>query len=282
MNQTNLLQFESKLEHGSQLKNLWEEFIPCINDGKVESREKAYILFSIALKISQLAKKQESLNELWLNLLSQGNFSLCQDLCEPINYRFTTISELVKSGRDTFEFEIEEVNSTNANLSNIAEAIHSIALSSFGKSPGASFFKTIITLPNTMCLLAREKETFIACAYGTYLEMPQINFFHLNFLGRKVEYPCVHIIKKLQGEVARIQTKFPDVQYLTLCVNAKNDHMMPIYKELGFEEIEYIKAGFKDEPTYFYAKKIAQNSGAKPPSYLEYKTAIEAQRKNYS
>ncbi len=145
MNQTNLLQFESKLEHGSQLKNLWEEFIPCINDGKVESREKAYILFSIALKISQLAKKQESLNELWLNLLSQGNFSLCQDLCEPINYRFTTISELVKSGRDTFEFEIEEVNSTNANLSNIAEAIHSISLSSFVKSTGASFFKTIIT-----------------------------------------------------------------------------------------------------------------------------------------
>lgn len=148
-----------------------------------------------------------------------------------------------------------------------------------GNSPGANIFQTIITSPNTLCLLAKERENYIACAYGSYLEIPQVKFFHINFLGRKVEHPSIHILEKLQGEAKRIQEKFPDVQYLTLCVSATNDHMIPIYKELGFEQLEYVETGFKNEPTYFYGKKIDQESDANAPTYLEYKTANEAKRK---
>jgi hypothetical protein len=280
MNQTPLMQFGSTLQHGNPLKDLWKDFSPYINNGKVESRDQAYVLFSKALKISQETMKHESLKQLWLEILAQGGFSLCLDNKEPIHYRFNTIIDLMNSGREAFEVNVVEVDPKNSDLPNIAEAIHSIALSSLGNSPGASLFQTVISSPNTMCLLAKERETFIACTYGSYLQTAQTKFFHLNFLGRLVEYPSIHILEKLQLEANRIKNRFPEVQYITLCTSATNDHMIPIYKTHGFEEIEYIEAGFKNEPTYFFAKKLDPNTTTKAPSYLEYKSAIEAERKN--
>lgn len=278
MHAASLLQFESQLEHGSALKALWEEVKPQINEGNLKSRESAYVLFSNILKISQQAVKQEKIKDLWLNLLEQGNFSLCLEGKEPLKYRFNTIIDLVNSSREAFKVEILEVDPKKSDLKSVSEAIHSVALDSLGRSPGASFFEQLMTSQNTLCLLAQEGKTPVACTYGTYVETPQVNVFHINFLGRKVEYPSIHILEKLQREVKRIQNRFPNVHYLTLCVHVQNQYMIPIYEGLGFEKITYIEKDAKEEARYFYGKKMDPNSNVEPPIYQEFKTALDAQR----
>ena len=198
------------------------------------------------MKISQGVAKQDSLKELWLDLLSQGSFSLCLEGHEPINYRFNTITELLKSGREAFEVELVEINPKTADLENSAQAIHNIALESLGDSPGVKYFQTKLASPHTFCLMAQERETSIACTYGTYVELPAVNLFHINILGRKMEYPSVRIIDNLQGQIKRLQTRFPKVQYLTLCVEVKNDRMRLIYQDLGFEQIDYAEKNFRN------------------------------------
>lgn len=76
----------------------------------------------------------------------------------------------MKSGRKAFAVNVVEVDPKNSDLSKVAEAIHTIVLSSLGNSPGASLFRTVIFSPNTMCLMAQERETFIACMYSCYLK----------------------------------------------------------------------------------------------------------------
>jgi len=269
------LQFESALK--SPLKELWEEFSPNLNEGKMESRGEAYVLFSKALKFSNLVKS-EGVRELWFNLLEQGSFSLTQKEKEPIIYRFNTIIELLKSGKEAFEIDLVEFDASNDDVLSVSDAISSIALDSLGTSPGSECFQKIISSPNTLCLLAKTKETFIACAYGSYLETSQVKFFHFNFLGRKIEYPSVHILDKLQGEQERIRNKFPHIQYLTLCVDITNSHMIPFYKGLGFEEIETTEAVEGNPPKCFCAKKVDQNFDMKAPTYSEYKEALKSSR----
>lgn len=280
MNISTLVQFESKLERESPLDKLWCEVKPYINSGKVESRGQAYVLFSQALKISKLTKQDQVLNELWKNLLNQACFSLCIEGDASITYNFDTINQLLSTGKDSFEIEVVEIDPKSANLLKVAEGIDVIALSSLGNSPGASRFQSIIARPTTLCILAlHQKDTPVACVYGSYLELPKVKFFHFNFLGRKIEYPSVHIVEILQNEAHRIRDRFPHVQYLTLCVDASNNHMLTSYQELGFNEIEYMEAGPHNGASFFLGKKLDDKLQVEPPTYLEYKDALEAQRK---
>ena len=110
------------------------------------------------------------------------------------------------------------------------------------------------------------------------LKMPKVNLFHFNFLGRKAEYPSAYFVKELQGKLKCIKDRFPDVHYLTLCVQASNTHAISIYKDMGFEETAAIKKGFNNEPMSFYAKKIDEDSKVQLPPYIEFKEAMTALR----
>lgn len=272
------MKFESQLQPGSALQSLWAEVQPYFNQGEVASREQAYVLFSKVLKITQETVELDGVKELWLDLLSRGCFSLFLEGHERENYDFSTITELVKSGRRAFEVDFVEVDSEGSCLFEVAEAIHSISLSSLGCTPGVEFFQRILASPNTFCLLAQDRKNFIACTYGTYVELTTVNLFHLNFLGRKIEYPSIHILEKMHGELKRIHHRFPNIHYLTLCVQVSNARMIQLYRSLGFQEISYVENGTIGEPVYFFGKKIDQNSNVEPPSYLEFREAIDRLR----
>lgn len=272
------MKFESQLQPGSALQSLWSEVRPYFNHGEVTSREQAYVLFSRVLKITQEAVELDGIKELWIDLLSQGYFSLLHEGHEKEKYDFSTITELVNSGRRDFDVDFVEVDPEKSGFFEVAEAVHSISLSSLGRTPDVDFFKRILASPNTFCLLAQDRQNFIACTYGTYVELATVNLFHLNFLGRKIEYPSIHILERLQGEVQRIHNRFPNIHYLTLCVQLSNTRMIQLYRSLGFQEISYVENGTIGEPVYFFGKKADPNSIVEPPSYLEFREAIDKLR----
>jgi hypothetical protein len=272
------LEFESKLNQESHLKPMWDKFHSVLEKGKVESRAEAYVHFSDALKITQLVAQDNSLKQLWVDLLSSKSFSMCVAGEEPIEYNFHTITDLIKSGKESFEVEIVEVDPKKTNLKRVAEAVHSICTTATGSSPGIKFFETKIASPNNLCLLAQHHEDTVACMYGTYVELPNVNVFHLNYLGRKIEYPSIHLLKTWGGEIERILNKYPNIDYLTLGVQGHNERVIPLYQEIGFEKKEFIEDGYEGKPMYFFVKKVNPLSNAEPPTRSEVNTEIKAQR----
>jgi hypothetical protein len=272
------MRFASHLPDGSELQELWMEVQPYFNQGEVASREQAYILFSRVLKITQEAVELDDVRDVWLDLLSQGCFSLKQENNPLQNYDFSTLVELVKSGRKNFDVTFLEVDPLNCASAEIASAIDSIALSSLGHTPGVNFFKRIILSPSTFCLLAHDRQSFMACTYGTYVELASLNLFHLNFLGRKIEYPAIQMIEKLLMEKQRVLDRFPNIHYFTLCVQVSNTRMDQLYRALGFKEISYVENGTIGEPVYFLGMKRDPNSTVEPPSYPEFRAAYDRLR----
>lgn len=269
MDPSTLLQFESQIQPESLLNNLWNDVRIHMNGNVVQSKEEVYILFSKVLKISNLIEYTEPMKTFWYNLLQQGSFFFHDSDNKSIKYTFDTIIDLIKSGEQAFIVDIIEINSKECDLASVSESIHSICLDSVGDSPGAPFFQEKFASPNVMCLLAKYKETPIACAYGTYrkLSEPKINLFHINFLGRKPEYPSVHMIEIMQEQLPRIRNKFPDLNFLTLCVDVDNEHMISIYQRLGFKQIEFVEKGTRGVPVFFYGKPIdCANSNLQPPN----------------
>lgn len=181
---------------------------------------------------------------------------------------------MIKLGKHSFDVDLVRVDPEKIKICEVAEAVHSISMDSLGHSPGTLFFQKFIASKRNLCLLAQHDKTPIAAALGTYLELPTVNFFHFNFLGRKVEFPSIHIIEKFHGDLECIRKQFPKVHYLTLCVQKKNEHSIAAYQAIGFEELEYIENGYKDEPMYFYGKKIDSTLSVKPPTHNQYKHAV--------
>jgi hypothetical protein len=266
--------FESSLPLGSEMQNHWQNVKPYFYQGQVASREEAYLLFSRVLKITQEALESATVKELWLNLLNQGCFELKIEGMVKKSYNFSTIADLVNRGKTSFDLEFTEVDPAANNMVEVAEAVHSVALSSIeGTPPGVEFFQRKLTSPKVFCLLAKENENVIAAMYGTYLELEKVNFFHINILGRKIEYPSVNIIEKLREECLRIHNRFPNIHYWTLCVKENNPRMFTRYQELDFEQVDCDVNPVSGEKTYFLAKKIDKTIDVSPPKYQDYQEA---------
>lgn len=267
---------DSRLEFGDPLKAGLIDFEKTLNHGKVQSRGTAYILFSKALQLSQLFASHENLEELWLNFLAHESFSLCIENRDPIQYNFETITQLVKSGKKTFELQIHEVDPNCRNLAKLAETIHTIFLCALGVSAEPTFYETILSSENTLCMIATTQDIPVACGYGTYVK--SLNVFHINLIGRKIEYPSIHFVEIISSQINRLNTRFPDAQYLTLCVHKTNIHMITIYKELGFEHIFNIEKDSENEEHYFLGMKTDPKFNVQPPKYPEFRAAIIKQR----
>lgn len=265
--------FESQLQSGSSLEELWNEVRPHFFDGKVTSREDAYVLFSRVLKITQATRNLDCVRELWLKTLAVGTFSLCVKGEASQEYHFHTIIDLIKSGTQHFEVDIEVVNPSASNLIDIAQTVRSICSSALGNPPSLDFFLQKLESPKTLCLLGKHKENDIACLYGTLFPFPRGHIFHLTFLGRKIEYPSIRILEKFNGQVSRILQRFPQIDYFTLCVGAENGRMVESCEKLGLQKLDFIEKGPEETPIYFYGKKTNAHSDVAPPSYEEFNQA---------
>lgn len=267
--------FESRLQPGSPLKVLWNEVCPHFYGGKITSREEAYILFSRVLKITHATRELDDINGLWLETLALGSFSLCPEGEEPQEYNFNTIIDLIKSGKQGFDVEVEEVEPETNNLREAAEAVHAICLSALGDPPPVDYFLQKLKSTDTFCLLAKHEKTYIACAYGTLIPFSRGNIFHCNILGRKISYPSTHILEKFGEQLNRIFQRFSQIDYFTLLVELDNCRMIEPYEKQGFRTTGKAEKGPKGTSVYFYLKKADPNSEIEPPSFEEFSEARE-------
>jgi hypothetical protein len=61
------------------------------------------------------------------------------------------------------------------------------------------FFRQILSSKDTFCLVAKEQKSLIACTYGTHVSVDGAELFHLNLLGRRIEYPSLHLVKRISS-----------------------------------------------------------------------------------
>lgn len=160
----------------------------------------------------------------------------------------------------------------------IAKAISIIALESVGQTAEVEFYHQILTSKDTCCFLAKEKESFVACSYGTHLNVDGIELFHFNFLGRRIEYPSLHMVENLRKQISLLQEQYPSLQYLTLCVAVENTHMISIYEQEGFQKCAYNEKGTMGFPVLFYCKKVDPNLDIPWPSYEKFQNSMKIKR----
>jgi hypothetical protein len=267
--------FDGQISSQGDLREAWDQLKGVIDGGKVASRKQAYLTFSRALKVSNNLPQDESVRNLWQKILTQGTFSIRET---DYQFDFSTILSLIKEGKTGFDVSWIQVSSESDDLDAVAKIVNTIALESIGTAPGAEFFKSKLETPITFCMIAQSEETPIACTYGTFVE--ELQLFHMNFLGRRINYPGVHIIERLQSQIYILREKFPHLKCITLCVEETNIHAQPIYQSLGFKPLDYVKKGFEEKPMYFYGMKLKKD--AVLPSYECFKLAYDAAREHYS
>lgn len=277
MNTSELCRFESFVLNDTPLRQLWNDFSPSLN-ATVENVENARSIYSNALKITCYVAKEEKIKAVWLDVLRQGSFILSLNEKEPRKYNFSAIIELAESGKKEFETELVKVDPKKNDLLAVAKAISIISLESVGQSAEIDFYRQILTSKDTFCLVAKEKESLIACSYGTHVNVDGIELFHLNFLGRRIEYPSLHMVENLRKQLSVLQEHYPFLHYLTLCVAVENTHMISIYEKEGFQQCAYLEKGTMGFPIFFYCKKIAPNLDIPLPSYEKFQNAMKIKR----
>ncbi len=88
-------------------------------------------------------------------------------------------------------------------------------------------------------------------------------------MGRKAEYPSINFIQSLQDNEMKIYKKFPELDYISLCVGLENTHAEEHYRKIGFSGEELIAKGFRDKTVLYMSKKISQRDGIVPPTYSD-------------
>lgn len=277
MNISKVTDFQSLIINNISLKTLLDEFLPNLN-AKVDNIEKARSIFSNALKITRYVDNQENIKTVWLDLLRQGSFTLSLKNHEPIKYHFNTIIALSESFKTEFEIELVKVDPENSDLLAIAKAISRIFLESFGQVPEIEFFHQILSSKETFCVVAKEKENIIACSYGTHINVEGVELFHLNLVGRRIEYPSLRMIENLRNQLTVLKDHYPFLQYLTLSVSVENSHMISVYEQEGFQKCGYDEKGTMGFPIYFYFKKIDPNLDIPIPTYEAFQAAMKIKR----
>ncbi len=266
------------------LQQLWNDFLPSLNS-TVENVEKARSIYSNALKITRHVATEEKAMAAWLELLREGSFTLSLKDREPRKYTFETIIRLAESGKNEFEIKLVQVDPLKSDLLAIAQAISLICLESLGQTAEVEFYRQILTSKDTFCLVAKENESMIACSYGTHVNVEGIDLFHLNMLGRKIEYPSLRMVENLREQLSLLLAHYPLLDYLTLCVAVDNTHMISVYEQEGFQQCSYIEKGTMGFPIYFYCKKIDPSFDVPYPTYEKFQSAMklkrEEQKKEY-
>lgn len=257
------------LENKPCIEEAWDSLNTAVLEGRVANRAQAYVLFSSALKLSNAFKNDKDIRELWRDFLDQGGFKLDGTDC---HYDFKTILSLFDADREKFEISWVQIGGNEGDLETQAEEVHSIASDALGNSPGAAFFKKKLGSPIIAGVMARCEETPIACLYGTYVD--SLKLFHVNFLGRKISYPGVHIVESLQSQIGSLRERFPDIEVITLKVDQENIHAKGIYESLGFIELESVPGDSETEIRYFYGKKLVE--AAQFPTYEAFGVAYDA------
>lgn len=270
--------FESYALQNPALKQSWDSFYPNINT-VVEDVEKARFIYSYALKISRnVAKEPIEIKAIWMNLLGQASFTLRLENTDSRQYTFTAIIDLVKAEKEQFETKLTKIDPKKDNLEAIAKATQLIFLESIGQTPETEFFHQILTSKDTFCVVAKENEAIVGCSYGTHVNVNGIEIFHLNFLGRRIEYPSLNLPDSLRKQFSVLQEQYPDLHYLTLCVAVTNTHMISLYEKEGFEKQEYLDNGPMGFPVFFYAKKLNPAFDLSLPSYEKFQSAMKEKR----
>lgn len=257
------------LENKPAIKGTWDSLKSAVAEGRVVNRAQAYVLFSSALKLSNAFKNDRNIRGLWRDFLERSGFTL--DGTDRY-YDFTTILNLFDAEREKFQISWVQIGGNEGDLETQAEEVHSIASDALGNSPGAAFFKKKLGSPVITGVIARCEETPIACLYGTYVDA--LKLFHVNFLGRKISFPGVHIVENLQSQIGLLRERFPEIEVITLKVDQENIHAKGIYESMGFTELETVPGDSEAEIRYFFGKKLVE--ATQFPTYEAFTLAYDA------
>lgn len=271
-------QFESQITSHDDLHQLWNGFKCYLCNPSIDSQGQAYQIFSTALKITRIISELESLKELWFEILNQGSFTVSVPDKPVHSYNFQSIMQLGLKGEENFKIDIFMVDREENDLCRLSKDIDCIANEALGGTPGAVFFENMLKDPHSVCLLAQHENTIVGCLYGNSIhidrkEKQAINVLHLRFIGRKADYPSINFIQLLKDNEKKIYKKFPELDYLSLCVVVENTHALQHYQELGFLSGELIEKGFQDKNVIYMTKKIGQRDGIEPPTHKEFTLA---------
>lgn len=267
MSLTAIASFESKIENISEINAEWKSLKPALIAGKVDSRSEAHCVFSRALKISNRVAKDEEIKEIWETVLENSSFYLKES---NTTYGFKTLLDLSLDRKDAFELSWVDFNCKTDNLVGIAERINEIIEDCMGGGPGDNLIR-ILGSPLLFGMIAEANKKSVACVYGSYLESLQL--FHINFLGRNICYPGVHIIEQLYKQLPIFLKTLANVKCVTFCVPTSNVRNQTLYEKLGFKKIEYVEGHPKK---YFYGIKL--DNSAILPSYENFRATHDAVR----
>lgn len=266
---------DSVISSSGEVGQAWKELRPAIDSGKVASRGEACLCFSRLLKIANGLGSDEKVRSVWTEFLEQGELSVEGS---DRQYSFKSLLGLFEEGKSAFDVKWTKMEPGQDSIDRTAAIINAIAVESIGDGPPVPFMQSILQAPFVVAMVARTGETPVAASYGTYVDA--LKLMHINFIGRRADYPGVRAIERLQGHVADVMKQFPELKAVTLCARKTNPYAQKIYESLGFEQIDYIEHGPGGQPVFFYGKKLHPD-GQLPTSYADFKKAYDQTRKPY-
>lgn len=270
-------QFESKIEDSEELKDLYGQFKVSL-EAPLCSYNDVSLLFSKALKITQKTLKTKEINDLWIKLLKSetkvagmiGGKHLQQ-------YSFESIINLALCKKEHFDIHLEELYGDHADMKQVAEEFVGLALETLGNAPPKDYYANVLKLPTTLCLFAKHQEKIVGALVGGYVKIKKlptkIRVLHINYVGRKADYPGINFFQLLSNENQRICQRFPKLDYISLCVN--QPRLLQAYQELGFKNPEAVQG---EEGKFFLSKQFSEKEALPIPTNKEVHDALEDSR----
>lgn len=188
-------------------------------------------------KIDRMNNRESEIGRLWLNTLLDLHHKPVYRIGHgPALLDCSFAIKLTKS-KKPLQVTFEELPRNLASHNEVAENMASMEESVFGTYLPAAFFKSLLSsYQDTRCVVAKDEDGQIAgYVWGMKLFAEGKWIFHSFALARKVEMAKLGLAAKLAEEGLGIIGRDPEIDAITLNVEADNKKALALYNKLGFK-----------------------------------------------